>query len=146
MRGCTDPYRPPSCYAAVTVPARVLSSSSISDSQFPGKKKWLLTFQTPFPGKKLRYFLSDDELFFLNDATYVLSQVWGDTTLEAAQLVKKLLRNADEVSWESASSVEDGEEETYDGYVIRRLSSGVIELGKDGEAVSPALPVLGQLV
>lgn len=103
------------------------------------------TFQALFPGRKLRYFFGADEMFFIHETTYVLSRAWGDRTLECAELVKQLLPNPDKVSWESASSGGDEEEETYDGYVIRRLASGVIELERDGQAVSPAMPVLRKL-
>jgi len=44
-----------------------------------------------------------------------------------------------------SSSGRDEEEEIYNGYVIRRLASGVIELEKDGQIVTPARPVLRTL-
>ncbi len=103
------------------------------------------TFQALFPGKKLRYFFGPDEIFFLDGTTYVLSRAWGPRTLEAAELVKKLLRNSDEVSWEPTSSEGEEEEESFDGYVIRRLASGVIQVERDGQLVQPAMPVLRQL-
>ncbi|KVX48441.1 hypothetical protein [Burkholderia cepacia] len=103
------------------------------------------TFQALFPGKKLRYFFGPDEMFSLNGMTYVLSRAWADRTLEAAEKVRQLLRNQEEVSWEPASSAAEEEEETYDGYVIRRLASGVIQLERDGQIVSPASPVLRKL-
>jgi len=103
-------------------------------------------FQALFPGKKLRYFFGPEEMFFLNGKTYVLSRAWGDRTLEAAEKVKNLLRNSEEASWEPVSSSgRDEEEEIYNGYVIRRLASGVIELEKDGQIVTPARPVLRTL-
>ncbi|MCA7921204.1 hypothetical protein LGM35_01825 [Burkholderia cenocepacia] len=103
-------------------------------------------FQALFPGKKLRYFFGADEMFFLNGTTYVLSRAWADRTLEAADKVKQLLRNPEEVFWERTSSTGEQEaEEFYDGYVIRRLASGVIELERDGLTVSPARPVLHKL-
>lgn len=103
-------------------------------------------FQALFPGKKLRYFFGPDEMFFLDGTTYVLSRAWADRTLEAAEKIRQLLRNPGEVSWEPASSAAgEDEEETYDGYVIRRLASGVIELERDGQPVSPAKPVLQKL-
>ncbi|MGF6739595.1 hypothetical protein [Paraburkholderia atlantica] len=104
-----------------------------------------MTFQSLFPGKKLRYFFGPDEIFFFDGTTFVLSRAWGDRTLEAAELVKQLLRSPGEVSWESTSSGGEEEEETYDGYVIRRLASGVIQLERDGQVVSPAMPVLRKL-
>ncbi|MBZ5789220.1 hypothetical protein K8353_03790 [Burkholderia contaminans] len=103
------------------------------------------TFQALLPGKKLRYFFGPDERFFLDGTTYVLSRAWADRTLEAAEKVRQLLRNQEEVSWEPASSAGEEEEETYDGYVIRRLASGVIQLERDGQIVSPASPVLRKL-
>ncbi|VWC95143.1 MULTISPECIES: hypothetical protein [Burkholderia] len=103
-------------------------------------------FQALLPGKKLRYFFGPDEMFFLDGKTYVLSRAWADRTLEAAEKIRQLLQNPGEVSWEPASSAGgEEEEETHDGYVIRRLASGVIELERDGQPVSPARPVLQKL-
>jgi hypothetical protein len=99
-----------------------------------------------FPGKKLRYFFGEDEMFFLDGTTYVLTRAWADRTLEAAEKVKQLLRNPNEASWEPASSGgREEEEETYNGYTIRRLATGVIELERDGQVVAPARPVLLKL-
>jgi hypothetical protein len=103
-------------------------------------------FQAMFPGKKLRYFFGEDEMFFLDGTTYVLTRAWADRTLEAAEKVKQLLRNPNEASWEPASSGgREEEEETYNGYTIRRLATGVIELERDGQVVAPARPVLLKL-
>lgn len=103
------------------------------------------TFQALFPGKKLRYFFGADDAFFLNETTYVLSRAWGDRTIEAAELVKQLLRSPNETSWEPTFSDGEEEEATYDGYVIRRLANGVIQLERDGRVISPAMPVLRKL-
>ncbi|WP_236873523.1 hypothetical protein [Burkholderia sp. PAMC 26561] len=97
-------------------------------------------FQAAFPGKKLRYFFAPDEVFFFGGATYALSRAWAGRTLEAAELLRGLLRNSNEVSWEPASST--NEEETYDGYVLKRMANGPIELEQDGHPVTPVMPVL----
>ncbi|KAF1063380.1 hypothetical protein [Burkholderia gladioli] len=104
------------------------------------------TFQAMFPGKRLRYFFGEDEMFFLDGTTYVLSRAWSDRTPEAAEKVKQLLRNPEQVSWEPASSAaREDEVETYAGYTIRRTSTGVIELERDGEMIAPVKPVLLKL-
>jgi hypothetical protein len=101
-------------------------------------------FQARFPGKKLRYFFAPNEMFFVGGATYALSRAWAGRTLEAAERLRRLLQNPNEISWEPASSTEE-EEETYDGYVIKRMSTGAIEVLQDGQPVTPVLPVLRQL-
>ncbi|VVE57465.1 hypothetical protein [Pandoraea anhela] len=102
-------------------------------------------FQAEVPGKRLRYFFGPGELFFLDGKTYALSRAWADRTLEAAEKIKGLLRNSESVTWEPASSYGMDEEQAYEGYVIRRLASGAIELERDGQIVSPARPILRKL-
>lgn len=103
-------------------------------------------FQEMFPGKRLRYFFGEDEMFFLDGTTYVLSRAWADRTLEAAEKVKHLLRNPEDVLWEPASSAGgEDEEETYNGYTIRRLATGAIELEQNGHAIATVKPALLKL-
>ncbi|WP_430226939.1 hypothetical protein [Paraburkholderia tropica] len=100
-------------------------------------------FQALYPGKKLRYFFAPDELFLLDGKTYVLSRAWADRTLEAAENVRQLLNNADEVTWEPASEVAN--EETYQGYTIRRRESNAIEVERDGQQIYPVIATLREL-
>ena len=100
-------------------------------------------FQAMYPGKKLRYFLASDELFFVEGTTYALSRVWSGRTLEAAEKVKQLLSHPGSVVWEPTSAVTD--EATYEGYVIRRRESDAIEIERDGEQVNPVIPLLRTL-
>jgi hypothetical protein len=100
-------------------------------------------FQAMYPGKKLRYFLAPEELFFVDGMTYALSRAWSGRTLEAAEKVKLLLSHPESVMWEPTSAVAD--EATYEGYVIRRRESNAIEIERDGQQVTPAKPVLRTL-
>lgn len=101
------------------------------------------TFQALYPGKKLRYFFSPDEMFFLGGTTYALSRAWADRTLEAAEKVRALLKNPQEVTWEAKSEVAD--EGTYQGYLIRRRQSNAIEIERDGRPVLPVIATLREL-
>ncbi|MGF6871447.1 hypothetical protein [Paraburkholderia sp. MM5477-R1] len=100
-------------------------------------------FQTLYPGKKLRYFFAPDEMFLLDGTTFVLSRAWADRTLEAAEKVRQLLNNTDEVTWEPTTEVAD--EETYQGYTIRRRESNAIEIERDGQQVYPVIATLREL-
>ncbi|SAK86078.1 hypothetical protein AWB76_06009 [Caballeronia temeraria] len=100
-------------------------------------------FQELLPGKNLRYFFADDERFLINGKTYVLNRAWGDQSLVAAENVRQLLNNADEVSWEPTSEVPD--EVTYEGYTIRRREKGAIDIECDGRQISPVIATLREL-
>ncbi|KAK42697.1 hypothetical protein BG58_39445 [Caballeronia jiangsuensis] len=100
-------------------------------------------FQALYPGKELRYFFGDDERFLIEGRTYVFSRAWGARTLVAAEKVKELLNNADEVSWEAALTIPD--EVSYEGYIIKRRESGAIDIERDGRSVSPVIGTLREL-
>jgi hypothetical protein len=100
-------------------------------------------FQELYPGKNLRYFFGDDERFLIDGKTYVLNRAWGDQTLVAAENVRQLLNNADEVSWDPTSELPN--EVSYVGYTIRRRENGAIEVERDGRQVSPVIAVLREL-
>jgi hypothetical protein len=100
-------------------------------------------FHKLYPGKNLRYFFADDERFLLNGKTYVLNRMWGDQTLDAAENVRQLLNNADEVSWESTADLPG--EVTYEGLTIRRRDNGAIEIERHGKPVTPVIAALREL-
>lgn len=101
-------------------------------------------FRALHPRKNLRYFFEQYERFFIDEKTYVFSRAWGDRTLEAAENVRQLLDNADEVRWEETSS-DMPTEVRYQGYTIRRSESGAIEIERDGQQVSPVIATLKEL-
>lgn len=101
-------------------------------------------FQALYPGKGLKYFLEEAERFFIGDRTYVFSRAWGERTLEAAENVRRLLNNADEVSWEETSS-DIPTEVNYQGYTIRRSEGGAIDIERDGRQVFPVIATLKAL-
>jgi hypothetical protein len=100
-------------------------------------------FRLPSRARSFVTFFAPDEMFFFGGATYALSRAWAGRTLEAAELLRGLLRNSNVVSWEPASSTK--EEETYDGYVLKRMANGPIEVEQDGQPVTPVMPVLRKL-
>ncbi|MNS80951.1 hypothetical protein D3C72_1146480 [compost metagenome] len=101
-------------------------------------------FQALYPGKGLKYFFEEDERFVIDGKTYVFSRAWGERTLEAAENVRQLLNNAEEVCWEETSS-DLPIEVNYQGYIIRRREGGAIDIERDGRQVVPVIVTLKEL-
>ncbi len=100
-------------------------------------------FRALYPNRDLKFFLDDSDKFIVNGKTYVFASNWGEHTLRAANIVKGLLRDPNDVCWEQAKDLP--KEVVYEGYVIRRQENGAIEVEHDGRQLTPVIGVLKEL-
>nr|WP_315212519.1 hypothetical protein [uncultured Duganella sp.] len=100
-------------------------------------------FLKSFESKKIRYFTADDELFYIDNKTYALSNQWGHRALEAAGNILLCLPQPDGISY--APTSEATAEINYSNYVLRRRANGAIEVEKAGIQIVPVMPVLREL-
>jgi hypothetical protein len=102
------------------------------------------------PGRPLlkSYFIADDELFHVDGKTYAFTNQWGSRTIEAVDSVIAKIPSGPLIDYSASARTADAvgtavdDEIGYEGYTIRRLESGTIELEFEGESVLPVRPKL----
>lgn len=100
-------------------------------------------FRALYPNRDLKFFFDDGDKFMINGKTYVFASNWGEHTLRAANIVKSLLRDPNDVCWEQAKDLP--KEVVYEGYLVRRRENGAIEVEHGGRQVTPVIGTLREL-